>query len=365
MIKGIDVTVSCDTTGSMYPCLTQALKNMMMMTNKLFKDITDLRMSIIVHGDYCDAGDPYTIKILDLTNDQNKILNFIKSADRTNGGDADECYELVLNQARTEISWGDDRNKVLMIIGDANPHGVNYPDNKAHIDWKNEADLLNKAGIQVHGVHAMSGCRSGSTNFYKTIAQKTGGTYLTLDQFSDITNMIMAVCYQQDSESALDEFVTIIRDNGQLNKSMQQNIQRLTGNMISNPIGLVENEGLTPVPSGRFQVMPITETISIKDFIEENGITFEKGRTFYQLTKSEEIAQYKELIMKNRISGELFNGAQVREELGLLVQTVKGGQKEKLKPTSLSEYDVFIQSTSYTRKVAKGTSILYEVSDWL
>jgi hypothetical protein len=374
VVNGIDICISFDTTGSMYPCMTQVIRNVMKMTTQLFSSISDLRISIIAHGDYCDANNPYTIKILDLTRDESKILDFVKNVESTWGGDADECYELVLNQARTQLDWQSGRKKVLMVIGDANPHGINYPENKARLDWRNEAGLLNEAGIQVHGVHAMPGCRSSSKVFYKTIAEKTGGVYLALDQFADIVNIIMAACYEQQSEEALNEFVSIIRDNGQLNRNMKQNMNNLFRKEMFNidsyitpsgsPAKYVSTAGLNPVPSGRFQVMPIDEITTIKDFIQLNGIIFEKGRAFYQLAKSEDVQQYKEIIMRDRETGELFNGSQVREELGLLPQVDKGGAKEKLRPTHLEKYDIFIQSTSYTRKAKAGTSILYEVSDW-
>lgn len=66
-----------------------------------------------------------------------------------------------------------------------------------------------------------------------------------------------------------------------------------------------------------------------------------------------------------------------RQLLGLSVGNDKA--KEKVKPTALDEYDVFIQSTSYTRyantfliikvltpcrKLIGGTKFLYEVDDW-
>ena len=333
------------------------------MTKELFSKIEDLRIGVIAHGDYCDAGKPYTIKILDLTTDENKIISFVNGVEPTNGGDADECYELVLNQARTQISWGSGRKKMLVVIGDANPHGVDYRDNKNKIDWLNEAGLLNEADVKIYAVHALADLRSQSRNFYQTIAAETGGVYLTLDQFSDATNLIMATCFQQFSEEALNDFVTIIRDKGQYNKSIRNNIQRLTGiEVLYNDT--VQKDGLLPVPSGRFQVMSVAEPMSIKTFIENEGVTFSKGRGFYQLTKSEEVSQSKEIIVRDKGTGEMFHGAQVREMLKLQPQIEKGGIKERLNSRSMTEYDVFIQSTSYTRKLIADTNILYEVPDW-
>ncbi len=68
------------------------------------------------------------------------------------------------------------------------------------------------------------------------------------------------------------------------------------------------------------------------------------------------------------LSGDFFSGSEVREMLGLLPQCeIVGknrGEVENLSPKGLDEYRVFIQSTSYTRKLIPGTNLLYEVSDW-
>ena len=59
----------------------------------------------------------------------------------------------------------------------------------------------------------------------------------------------------------------------------------------------------------------------------------------------------------------MFNGAQVREYLGLQPQIVSGGVTERLNSHHTKEYRVFVQSTSVNRKLIGGTEMLYEVED--
>lgn len=56
MRECIDVCVSFDTTGSMYPCFTQVRLYIGEMMGQLFKDMPNLRIAIITHGGYCDKG---------------------------------------------------------------------------------------------------------------------------------------------------------------------------------------------------------------------------------------------------------------------------------------------------------------------
>ena len=385
MDKKIDLVVSFDTTGSMYPVLAQVRQQVEEFVKEMFTEFSDLRLGIIAHGDYCDKDNPYTIMVMDLTKDDKKLCSFVRDVKQTYGGDADECYELVLNTAANILNWREDAQKVMLMIGDASPHGPMYHMNKDRLDWKNECVSLGEKGITVFAVHALSYYRSSSRAFYKTAAEITGGTYLTLDQFNEVVDLIKATCYQQSGEEKLNEFITIIKDSGKYTNSMERNIKRLQGIEVIDDmpevytsrssrtsgrrrtepgeVKILELDDMVPVMPGRLQTMTVEEDMPIKAFVEENGIAFKKGRGFYELTKHEKVQQYKEIIAQDRETGEMFTGAQVREKLGLSPQSEKGGVTEKLSSRNLAEFRVFVQSTSVNRKLIGGTTLLYEIMD--
>lgn len=386
MEQKIDLLVSFDTTGSMYPVLAQVRREVEQFVKTMFSDFTDLRLGIIAHGDYCDKDNPYTIRVMDFTRDEKRLCEFVRETKPTYGGDADECYELVLHTAHNDLQWREDAEHVLLMIGDASPHAPSYPQNKLNLDWKEEADKLRKLGIKVFSVHALAGYRSSSRAFYKTVAETTGGIYLTLDMFNEIVDLIKATCYQQGGEEKLNEFVTIIKDSGKMTRSMENNFKRLRGEEVEDTyetyrasrgtgmsykgkkktledVTLKEMGKLVPVIPGRFQIMTVDENCAIKQFVENNGIKFKIGRGFYELSKAETVQQYKEVIMMDRETGEMFNGSQVREELGLQPQSEKGGVKERLHKDATKKFRVFVQSTSVNRKLIAGTTFLYEVDD--
>lgn len=374
----IDLVVSFDTTGSMYPVLTQVRHEVESFVNTMFSDFSDLRLGIIAHGDYCDANDPYTIMAMDLTKDKEKLCNFVRSVKSTYGGDADECYELVLNTANTKFTWRDDAQKILLMIGDASPHAPSYSLNKDNLDWRIETDKLYEKGVKVFAVHALSYYRSSSKAFYKGVSERTLGTYLTLDQFNEVVALIKATCYQQSGEEKLSKYVTVIRDSGMYTRSFENNIKRLRGEYVDESVyeprsykprrvteagKIKEMEKLVPIVPGRFQTFTVDTNMDIKGFVTSRGIEFKKGRGFYELSKAETVQQYKEVIIQDRETGEMFNGSQVREELGLSPQTEKGGVNERLHKDVTKRYRVFVQSTSVNRKLIGGTTFLYEVSD--
>ncbi len=361
--SSIDVCITFDTTGSMYPCLTQVRRSCKDTVKRLFKDVPGLRVAIVAHGDYCDAGSTYVTKIMDFSDDEKKIVQFIDKVEPTGGGDSPECYELVLHQARA-LKWTSGKSKVVVMIGDDMPHGPTYAQNVKHIDWRNELGLLLEAGINVYGVHAMPGCRKHSKGFYEEIAKKTGGFYLTLDQFSTINDLIMAVCFKQGGDEQLQGFEKEVKETGRMNRNLDKIISVLLGRK---PAFAAADADLHAVPAGRFQVLPIDKRQGIADFVRDQGIEFKKGRGFYELTKAETVHGYKEIILMDRTTGDIFNGAKVREMLELPPQADrKDAEREdvKLRPVSFEKYAVFIQSTSSNRALVEGTRLLYEVPDW-
>ena len=99
----VEVVFSFDTTGSMYPCLAQVRRNVKNTVTRLFEEIPGIRIGVIAHGDYCDKGSTYVTSHLPLTKDVNAIVKFVETVKPTGGGDAPECYELVLHEAELAL----------------------------------------------------------------------------------------------------------------------------------------------------------------------------------------------------------------------------------------------------------------------
>ena len=352
--EAIDIVFSFDCTGSMYPCLTQVRRTVAATVRRLFKDIPGIRVGVIAHGDYCDG--PRAISFLDLTDNESRIVDFVNKVPATDGGDAPECYELVLNQARA-AKWSTGKSKVLVLIGDDVPHGPTYPQNVKRLDWRNELGLLLEAGINVYAVQALG--RGHATAFYKEVAQKTGGFHLELNQFAHVVDMILAVCYKQSGDSSLQQFEEELKKAGRMSRGVDSIIGVLLGRKVS--VTFSTGVSLDAVPAGRFQVLEVDRDVAIKEFATSNGLTFKQGRGFYEFTKAVKVQDYKEVILMDNATGDLYCGDKAREMAGIPV-----GETANVKPGAgtLKGYTCFIQSTSVNRKLLAGTKFLYEVDGW-
>ncbi len=336
----------------MRPCIARVQRNVEGTFAPLLKEIPNLAIGIGAHGDYCDAGTTYVTKWLDLTTDLHGLTKFVRNVGYTGGGDAPECYERVLHEAQ-KLSWSVNAKKVLVMCGDEVPHPANDRQNTLRLDWRKEAEKLRDMGVVVYTVQCLS--KSHATPFYRELAAMTGGYHLTLDQFDEVTDLIMAICYQQMGQEPLARFEKQVESAGRMNRTLDRSFSVLAGRKTSERFKPVKS-GLHPVSPGRFQILDVDHGCDIKRFVEKNGLEFKKGRGFYEFTKTETVQEKKEVVLRDKFTGDMFTGDEARNMIGL-----PHGTRGRIRPADLDLYDVFVQSTSYNRKLVDGTRFLYEV----
>lgn len=152
----LDMVIAFDTTGSMSAYINAVKTHVKELVPKLFSSNPDLRIGIVAFGDYCDMRSAYNFdrayQVMDLTNDENRIIKFINEAQDTSGGDSDEFYELVIKKITEETAWREGSTKAVLLIADAAPHRVGYSYrhivSDAQIDWREEAKKASELGIK-------------------------------------------------------------------------------------------------------------------------------------------------------------------------------------------------------------------------
>lgn len=346
----IEIVFSFDTTGSMYPALSEVRRRVDETVKRLFAEIPHLRIGIVAHGDYCDARTTYVTKHLQLTNDPNAVSYFVKNVEATYGGDAPECYELVLNEVADQMQWTPGSKRVLVMIGDDIPHPPAH--NPKHLNWKDEVARLTNMGVLIHGVQALN--RRYATAFYQGMADLSGGAHLTLAQFSEATEMLLAIAYQQQGGEALAKYEEEIVSKKRMTRSLSGIFDKLSRRDPST--GRYRSLDARAVEAGRFQQIQVDIDQPIKDVVASNGLVFKTGRGFYEFTKRETIQAKKEIVILDQDTGDMYQGSAAREVLGLPM-----GESTDISPNyDRSKYKVFVQSTSNNRKLIGGSTFLYE-----
>jgi len=213
--SNVEIVFSFDTTGSMYACLAEVRKQVSETVKRLIKDIDNIRIGIIAHGDFCDAHSTYVIETCDLCTDADKIVKFVNGVNRTGGGDAPEAYELALQVAKT-FDWTEDSSKAFVVIGDCYPHPPSYTTEK--INWHDELDDLIDLGVKVYGVRALN--QSQAAPFYEELSARSGTVSINFQNFGLITEMFLAICYRESDPKQLATFQAEIEKEGKMNKEL-------------------------------------------------------------------------------------------------------------------------------------------------
>lgn len=357
----LEIVFNFDTTGSMYPCLDQVRRNLENTVGSLFKEVPNLRIGLGANGDYCDLRHyGYVTKQVDLTTDLYTLTQFVRNVNPTGGGgNGGEAYELVLRQAQTAFNWSVNARKIIVMIGDEIAHTPNFYDNKDRIDWRQEARKLADMGIQIYTIQCLS--RREAPPYYSELARIGNGYHLYLDQFTDILSLVNAIVYRQVSEDRVREYEEVVANTGRMNRTLDRSFGILTGRARDAKgrfVKIDENlsDDLKPVSPGRFQIMEIGGAPRvIKEFVQDHNLIFQAGRGFYEFTKREEIQPNKEVVLRDRSTGDMYTGAKARDMIG-----IPYGVRGNVSPSNLP-YEVYVQSTSYNRKLMPNTRFLYEV----
>jgi len=218
--SNVEIVFSFDTTGSMSACLGEVRKKVSETVTRLMKDIPNIRIGIIAHGDYCDGK--IAISVLDLSQDVKSICNFVNTVSSTGGGDAPEAYELVLRDAQ-KLSWTQGYSKALVMIGDEVPHCPSYTTSK--INWFDEVDRLVEMGVKIYGVRALH-C-THAIPFYEELSERSGAVSINFNSFKLIVDMFLAICYREASPEKLQQFEQEIKQEGKMDAELGSIFQTL------------------------------------------------------------------------------------------------------------------------------------------
>ena len=277
-----DIVFSFDDTGSMRPCIKQVRNVIVQTVGKLFKDIDFLRIGIIAHGDYCDGS--RMITTLPLTNNQAEIKRFVETVPDTSGGDLPEAYEAVLNHAR-HLNWKAGE-KALVMIGDDVPHRKGSPDgagDTVKFDWRIEAAALGASGIRIYPVQALN--RSYANSFYDGLAEGAGTPKISLDQFSDMPDILMALAYQNAGQ--LDQFEREIKTGTRkVSNSVLRTLDQLAGRREN-----LSKRSLST--GGKYQVLDVERDMSIQSRTPGRSVRRMPGvRDWSRLLRVDEVGNH-------------------------------------------------------------------------
>lgn len=220
----LDMVIAFDTTGSMGCYIESVKSHVRELIPELFKTNENLKIGIVAFGDYCDMNDKddfgKAYQTLNLTRNENDVIDFINKAKNTSGGDGDEFYELVIKKIVEETEWRDNSKKSILFIADADPHniGYTYKDYVVNnsIDWKEEAKKASDKGIQID---TLSLSYKGDKSWYRELSAMTNGIYAPFKSSEKTDELIRAAAWSRGGDATRELYATNIASYSDINSA--------------------------------------------------------------------------------------------------------------------------------------------------
>ena len=194
----------------------------------------NVRIGIVTYRDHSPEDETYVYKMFDLTTDIDQVMDDLRDIDARGGGDGPEAVADGLHVAVHDMDWSGDAIKVIFLIGDAPPHGLEGNGDSSFqqgcplgYDYREESELAAELGITVHtiGCSGIEDYKHG-TDVFKEISKTTGGKYERLEY-----RRVVAADYYE-SEMVAPEYADASMDTTYDEKSgtiLVSNLNSITG----------------------------------------------------------------------------------------------------------------------------------------
>ncbi len=120
----VDVEIAIDTTGSMGPSLRAAQRDAERLVAAVRAESPAVRFAVV---QFKDAGDSPEYELVQpLTADASAVATALRGLVASGGGDNPEAYNLVFRNsvADERTGWRESSRKLVVVLGDAEPHGA-------------------------------------------------------------------------------------------------------------------------------------------------------------------------------------------------------------------------------------------------
>jgi hypothetical protein len=178
-LSQLDLAFCIDLTASMSGFIASAKRHMVQVLDAFAAQLHGgLRVAIVGYRDHCDGKK--LLEVHPLEADLARVANTIASLAVSGGGDAPEAVYTGL-EACLGLGWTAGSYRVILLVGDAPPHGVGAPgdslarDPTGH-DLDGMANKLETEGVFVHALSMQPADQHLATAF-RRLSISTGGGY--------------------------------------------------------------------------------------------------------------------------------------------------------------------------------------------
>jgi len=245
----LDLVFVVDNTGSMGPYIEQTKSKILEIIRTIKKEelCHRLRIGLVAYRDHPPEETTWVTQKFELTSDTHKIEENVKHMQASGGGDGPEAVSTAM-QVTNRMEFLRDAAKVVVLVADAPPHGVESSDRwpKGTPDgakWDKETKVAYEKGIVYHTV----GCYPEITNYEKAvetfqkIAKDTEGIFFPLTKAEELVSLITGVATEEIDKLAIQKEIL-----EELGVSMDEfSDEELTEEKVQSLFSSIKSKGMT------------------------------------------------------------------------------------------------------------------------
>jgi len=203
-VAKLDVAFVVDTTGSMKDDIRAVKDSLFDIVDKVVSKTEGLsiRFGIVSYRDHPPQDRTYVTRVFDFSTKIKDVHTEISRLRPSEGGDTPEAVADGLFDARNKLSWNRDAYKVLLLVGDAPPHGREYnslsddyfPDGcpRGHDPCREVQDLAGEYGTTLFAF--ILGCNPLVEQSFRKIASSIeNGQYYSLSRAHELPEAMLSI----------------------------------------------------------------------------------------------------------------------------------------------------------------------------
>lgn len=209
-LRAVDIVFTIDTTGSMEPSISEVRTKLQAFAQELAKSEVAPRLAfgIVAYRDHPPEDTTYVTQVFQISADVVHVQKELGKLSATGGGDGPEAVLDGLHDALNKIKWREHSHNVIVLVGDAPPHGTgsggdHWP--KGCPCGLTIEKITKQAEQRAATIFAVGvGNDAQMRSCFQKIAKPTGGEFVSLSDVRSLIPKILELLRQEMGKVAAD-----------------------------------------------------------------------------------------------------------------------------------------------------------------
>jgi von Willebrand factor type A domain/zinc-ribbon domain len=230
LLRQLDLCIVMDATGSMQDYIDATRKDLKAFVQKLHAhDIRpELSYALVLYRDHSPQKNSFLTKIYNFSRNLDDLQTALDGTRaKGGGGDGAEAVADGLYLATHDLHWRENSHKVIVLVGDAPPHGWGGPKDRfpngcpCEEEYGTVVDIAKNAYIRGISIFSLGiGNNALMKKSFEAIAKNGGGKYISILNADMLLNEVLDILSDEFDKVRIDSIVQVSYTTGSTPQSI-------------------------------------------------------------------------------------------------------------------------------------------------